>query len=258
MAEDTKISWADSTANLWTGCQKVSPGCDHCYAEALMDGRFGKVKWGPHGVRVRVAQGWNDLRKWERQAAANGGIDPKLGRRRRVFINSLADFFDSHRTVPWRGEAWALFRECPSLDIMLLTKRPQNIKSNLPDDWGRGWDNIWIGTTVENQTEADRRLPILAMVPAAIRWVSFEPLIGPVIVPDDFWSRIHWGIVGGESGEGARSMKDEWALDLMAAGRAHGVAMHFKQQSQADYPKTFKNFDDFPPALKVREHPHAG
>lgn len=230
MAEITGISWADSTANFWAGCQKVSPGCDHCYAETLMDTRFGRVKWGPHGERQRVAQGWRDLRKWQRAADRNGGIDPDLGRRRRVFINSLADFFDTHSTVPWRGEAWALFRECPSLDIMLLTKRPQNIAANLPDDWGQGWPNIWLGTTIENQTEADRRVPVLASVPAAIRFLSAEPLLGAIKIEDRYWREaIHWLIIGGESGDQARPMHPDWVTDLIEQAARAGVPQHFKQ-----------------------------
>lgn len=230
MAEITGISWCDSTANLWAGCQKVSPGCDYCYAEHLMDTRFGRVQWGPHGQRQRIAQGWRDLRKWQRAADRNGGIDPILGRRRRVFINSLADFFDSHRTVPWRGEAWALFRECPSLDIMLLTKRPQNIAVNLPPDWGAGWPNIWLGTTTENQAEADRRVHVLASVPAAVRFLSAEPLLDPIGIDVRYWREaIHWLIVGGESGDQARPMHPIWAADLMEQAFRAGVPVHFKQ-----------------------------
>ena len=177
MAAKTKISWADSTCNLWIGCVEISPACDHCYARELAE-RYGWTNWG--GPRIRCAQGWKDARKFQRAANDNGGVDPELGRRRRVFINSLSDFFDNHKTILWREEAWQLIRECPDVIFILLTKRPENIRKMLPADWGDGWDNVWIGTTIEDQERANHRLPHLLAVPAAVYWVSMEPLLGEV------------------------------------------------------------------------------
>lgn len=233
MAAKTKIEWADSTVNLWEGCQRVSPACDHCYAEArnlryAAKGSTSAPNWGPHAERRRVAQGWKDARRFQRAANDNGGLDPELGRKRRVFVNSLADFFDNHRSVVWREEAWQLIRDCPDVVFMLLTKRPQNIPGMLPPDWGDGWPNVWIGTTVENQTEAERRIPHLVAVPAAIRFLSCEPLLGPVDLTA-WLSRLQWVIVGGESGAGARPMHPEWLLSLRDQCKAARVAFFFKQ-----------------------------
>jgi len=236
MAEQTNIEWADSTANFWAGCTKVSPACDHCYAEGLMDTRMHRAKWGPHGVRAYIKQGWADIRKWQRQAAIFHVIH---GRRRRVFINSLSDFFDNHKSITWRAEAWDLMRECPDVIFMLLTKLPQNIKKMLPADWGDGWENVWIGCTAENQVEYDRRVPVLLTVPARLRFLSMEPLLGTVrfddICIDGFtvnpltghWDndgpekmhgaigpKIGWIIVGGESGKGARGIDVEAARSI--------------------------------------------
>lgn len=283
MAEQTGISWCDSTANLWAGCQKVSPACDNCYAEHLMDTRLHKVAWGPHGDRVRIAQGWTDLRKWQRAADRNGGVDPQLGRRRRVFINSLSDFFDNHRSIPWRGEAWELFRRCPSLEIILLTKRPQNIPDMLPEFWAEIAGRVWLMTTVENQDQAILRINALLdscvfnKQPACFG-ISFEPLLGPLDLSPWLWGppgpcrdcdcecgwqtrkalglpHIGWAVVGGESGGRARHMDIRWPLGLLHQCIAAGVAFHFKQLSQADYPNTFRDFESFYPQLRVREFP---
>jgi protein gp37 len=189
MGEQTAISWADSTANLWIGCQKVSPACDHCYAEDLMStggSRFKRVEWGPHGQRQLCKSGWADIRRWQRRAAANVlGVDPDLGRRRRIFVNSLSDFFDNHESVVWRDDAWALIRDCPNLIFMLVTKRPQLIGRMLPDFWPEIAGRVWLLTTVENQEEADRRVPALLSVtkthdPPAVFGLSCEPLLGEI------------------------------------------------------------------------------
>jgi len=272
MAAITGISWADSTVNLWTGCTKVSRACDHCYAETLMDTRFGRVAWGPHGDRQYVKAGWALARRLQRAAAANRGLDPELGRRRRVFVNSLSDFFDNHRSIVWRGDAWALFRSCPDVDFMLLTKRPQNIAKMLPPDWdAAGWPNVWLGVTVEDQIEAVRRIPYLLAVPGrVIRFLSCEPLLSfvqpwlPAIrdravelgADPDNLPGLDWVIAGGESGNGARSMDLTWPLALLELCRLTGTAFHFKQLSEADTPR-YEDPEAFPEALRVREFPEA-
>lgn len=176
MAENSKIEWCDHTFNPWTGCTKVSPGCDHCYAEGWAK-RSGLVKWGAGQERRRTsADYWRQPVKWNRIAERDGV-------RRRVFCASLADVFDNQVPVEWRSDLWRVVRETPSLDWLLLTKRPQNIAKMLPGPiattlWP--WPNVWLGTTVENQEEADRRIPHLLAVPAAVRFLSCEPLLGPV------------------------------------------------------------------------------
>lgn len=256
MAENSKIEWTDHTFNPWIGCQKVSPGCDHCYAEERMDKRFHRVDWGPHGARVRTsAANWKQPLKWNREAAA-------AGVRKRVFCASLADVFDNHASIDpqWRLDLWELIGRTKNLDWLLLTKRPQNFYKMLPESygmpaWGNGWPNVWIGTTVENQEEANRRVPHLLAVPARLRFLSCEPLLGPVDL--SVWIGVHhhpgndqssphlielvraarraigptldWIICGGESGPGARPMHPDWARSLRDQCAAAGVAYHFKQ-----------------------------
>lgn len=224
MAENSAIEWTTHTFNPWWGCQAVSPGCDHCYAEAL-DKRFGGAHFGP-GAERRRTKSWSGPRKWNRIAA-------ETGTRPRVFCASMSDVFDNAVPVEWRNDLWRLIDETPNLDWLLLTKRPQNIAKMLPGEhiglipWGvGGWPNVWLGTTVENQAEAERRIDVLAAVPTLTRFLSMEPLLGPV-VPD--LTHIHWVIVGGESGPGARPMHPDWARMLRDQCAAAGVPFLFKQ-----------------------------
>ncbi len=146
--ENSKIEWTDHTFNPWIGCQHVSPGCDHCYAEAMMDHRYGKVEWGPRGERKRTSEAyWKNPVKWNANARA---FKREHGHRPRVFCASLADVFDNQVSPEWRRDLFALIRECPRLDWLILTKRPQNITKMLPSDWGRGYQNGWLGVTAEN------------------------------------------------------------------------------------------------------------
>src|ERR1700742_1244127 len=151
MGEITGIEWTDHTFNPWIGCQKVSPGCDNCYAEAMMDKRYGKVQWGPHGERKRTseANGRKPL-QWNKAAKA-------AGKRPRVFCASLADVFDNQVDQSWRIDLFALIRECKKLDWLVLTKRPENMEKMLPSDWREGYSNVWLGTTAEDQVRFDIR-----------------------------------------------------------------------------------------------------
>jgi protein gp37 len=225
MAENSKIEWTDHTFNPWIGCQKVSPGCDHCYAEALMDKRYGKVQWGPHGERKRTSEAnWKLPLRWARHARANPG------RRPRVFCASLADVFDNQVNTSWRADLFALIEATPELDWLLLTKRPENVAKMLPDDWDKGYPNVWLGTTTEDQANFRRRWDIIKRVPAAIHFISYEPAIGPVkiepdaIVPD-------WLICGGESGAGARMMDVSWARSIRDECANVGTAFFMKQMT---------------------------
>lgn len=252
MAENSKIEWTDHTFNPWIGCQKVSPGCDHCYAEGWSK-RSGHVEWGPHGARRRTsAANWRKPLAWDKAAR-------EAGRRARVFCASLADVFDNHASIlpEWRADLWRLIAATPHLDWLMLTKRPQNIGKMLPHAWNGGWPNVWLGTTVENQTEAHRRIPHLLSVPAAVRFLSVEPMLGPVDLTEWFWGReepcpgcskdidcdcghlprhmlgeeddLSWVICGGESGPGARPMNWDWARSLRDQCQAAGVPFFFKQ-----------------------------
>ena len=229
MAENTLIEWADHTQNFWIGCQKVSPGCDGCYAEADFDLRKHWVKWGPHGKRRRTAEStWKLPFRWQRKAAE---FVHTHGGRQRIFCSSLCDVFDNHRTVlpEWRAAAWETIRSTPDLDWMLLTKRPENIAKMLPPDWGNGWHNVWLGATMENQQWFDRRWPILAAIPAVVHFVSVEPMLGPVSIAAARPSCI---ICGGETSQGehkARPMSLAWARALRDECVAAGVPYFFKQ-----------------------------
>jgi protein gp37 len=223
MAENSGIEWTHHTFNPWIGCTKVSAACDHCYAEAW-DKRGlqgGALRWGPHAARTRTKT-WGNPRKWQKQAKA-------AGVRYRVFCASLADVFDNHKTIlpEWRADLWSLIRECPDLDFLMLTKRPQNIKKMLPDDWGGGYANVWLGATVESQKEADR-LSHLIDVPAVVHFLSMEPLLGGV----DLSAHIHgieWVITGGENGKDYRPVDPDWFRLLRDQCAAADVPFLFKQ-----------------------------
>ena len=261
MAENTKIEWTDHTFNPWIGCTKVGPGCDHCYAENLMDKRMGVAVWGPGNERVRTKPAnWKMPLRWNAQADA---FMAQHGRRQRVFCASLADVFDNAVDPQWRADLFGLIQQTPNLDWLLLTKRIGNVRGLLAE-LAHGSDpalslldmmplpNVWIGATIVNQDEADRDIPKLLAVPAAKRFLSMEPLLGPVDLhlkreqpctmcvswncelhgrPDDApcLRRPDWVIVGGESGPRARPMHPDWARSLRDQCEAAGVPFLFKQ-----------------------------
>jgi protein gp37 len=224
MAKDTSIEWTDHTFNPWWGCTKVSPGCDHCYAEQWAK-RVGESVWGHHEPRRFFTDAhWRQPRSWNAEAAASGI-------RRRVFCASMADVFEDRRDLDaTRARLWQLIADTPHLDWQLLTKRPQAIRRLAP--WGDRWPaNVWLGTTVEDQTRAQLRVPTLLEIPARVRFLSCEPLLGPVDL-SSFVSapnQIHWIIAGGESGPGARPMGPSWARQLRDFCRSQRIAFHFKQ-----------------------------
>jgi protein gp37 len=237
MAENTKIEWCDHTFNPWTGCTKVSPGCDHCYAEGWAK-RSGAVKWGAGEPRRRTTEGnWKLPHKWNRQAKADG-------RRYRVFCASLADVFDNAVDPQWRADLFWLIEQTPHLDWLLLTKRIGNAHGMMRDayaaidptaDFPLPRPNVWIGATIVNQEEADRDIDKLDATPAAVRFLSMEPLLGPVDIGfTRLWggmgrNGIDWVIVGGESGYGARPMNRAWAQSLRDQCARAGVPFLFKQ-----------------------------
>jgi protein gp37 len=146
--------------------------------------------------------------------------------RYRVFCASMADVFEEEAPAGQRERLWRLIRETPCLDWQILTKRPQRIKGNLPDDWADGYENVWLGTSVEDERVIDRVVP-LTHVPARIHFLSLEPLIGPI--PKLPLTHIDWVIVGGESGPGARPIAQQWVIDIRKQCRSARVPFFFKQ-----------------------------
>lgn len=250
MSEQTGISWTDHTFNPWSGCAKVSAGCTHCYAADLPPAMRRFAEWGANGTRIPASESyWREPMKWARKAAA-------AGERRRVFCASVADVFEDRDDLDEQRERlWKLIHATPDLDWLLLTKRPEKMAA-----WAERHDwpvNAWAGVSVENQSAAADRIPHLLRVPARVRFLSCEPLLGPVDLqcvpfrggalnsrdggalyigedggPEYAWSRrnmLHWVIVGGESGRHARPMHPDWARGLRDQCQRAGVAFHFKQ-----------------------------
>ncbi|GFN25446.1 hypothetical protein ADE_11440 [Achromobacter denitrificans] len=236
MAENSKIEWTDHTFNPWEGCQKVGPGCDHCYAETR-NARYGggvPVNWGPAAPRRRTsAANWRKPLAWNRDA---GVFYAQHRRRQRVFCASLADVFDNAVDPAWRRDLFDLIELTPNLDWLLLTKRIGNVARMLPThDWAAR-PNVWLGATVCNQEEANRDIPKLLAVPARRRFLSMEPLLGPVdlgrasrLAAFHANEVLDWVICGGESGIGARPMHPDWVRSLRDQCVAAGVPFLFKQ-----------------------------
>ncbi len=236
--KDSKIEWTHHTFNPWIGCTKVSPGCAHCYAEALMDTRYGRARWGKGKPRVRTSDAyWRQPTTWNNHASSNWQRD-------RVFCASLADVFDNEAPIDWLDDLFLLIAKTPYLDWLLLTKRPENIMPRLKQisanrygrsptwdlwrDWEEtyGFPNVWLGVSAEDQQRYDERVGELMTISARIRFVSAEPLLGPIRMGPP---SPHWLIVGGESGKGARDMEADWVRDLRDESKMHNVAFFFKQ-----------------------------
>ncbi len=267
---DTKIEWADAVWNPVTGCSKVSPGCAHCYAEALSH-RFGTT-----------AKPWIDEHAAENVVLHPERLGTPLGWRklRRVFVNSMSDLF--HELVPdqFIADVFSVMAASPQHTFQILTKRPARMCSLLDGSFGvvvaesasalimrddrapllrepprMLWPlpNVWLGTSVENQHWAGVRIPLLARIPAAVRFLSCEPLLGPVDLTG-LLAGIDWVIIGGESGPKHRPMEIAWARTIVAQCRATGVPVFVKQLGGA-WPGTA--LAELPEDLRVREWPRS-
>lgn len=263
MGQNSGISWTDHTFNPWWGCEKVSAGCKNCYAETFASGRMGLPIWGAQAERRFFGDAhWGEPLKWNRLAE-------KAGVRARVFCASMADVFEDYAGPQAQQIRDARFRlltliaQTPHLDWLLLTKRPENVANLWPVHLPgiQFYGNIWIGCTVENQEAAARRLPHLLSIPAKVRFVSYEPALGPIdftalrtdetcgeckeVILHDAMSfgdvrcgcgaestilhRLDWIIVGGESGNGARPFNPAWALSTVEQCQGQGVPVFVKQ-----------------------------
>jgi protein gp37 len=186
VGEETKIAWADDTWNPWRGCTRINPGCKNCYMFTE------QRRYGLDPAVVTRSKTWGEPARWNRKAEAASVI-------RRVFTCSWSDFFHENAD-PWRDEAWEIIRSTPYLMYMILTKRSENIRDHLPSYWGDGYPNVWLGVSVEDRRHGLPRIDVLRTIPAAVRFLSIEPLLedlGPIDL-----TGIDWVIVGGESGPG--------------------------------------------------------
>jgi protein gp37 len=277
LAENSKIEWTHHTFNPWIGCTKVSPGCKHCYAEAqvrrmpaMVHGKpaAGLAVWGDDAPRRVTSDAyWRQPLRWNREAQ-------EAGERRRVFCASMADVFEVGDDLDaYRGHLWALIEKTPHLDWLLLTKRPHNVMHMVPASWisdpplemlrtDRWPRNAWIGATMEDQKRADERAEYLLRIPAAVRFVSYEPALEAVDFRPWFLPRpcrhalasaetghafmcscprrpgIDWLIVGGESGPGARPFNLAWARSARKQCLDAGTAFFFKQAGARPYART--------------------
>ena len=260
MSDTTKIEWTDYTWSPWEGCTKVSPGCAHCYAETR-NHRFGNDNWG-RGKPRRLVVDWRKPVRWNAESAGRMEIGNQVINR--TVFPSLCDPFDDEVPIEWFARFLKLIHDTPCLNWLLLTKRPENFRKRLgmvkaTDDefgaWLLGWflaanrqynapdrfvavpDNVWIGASVEDQIRADERIPELLKIPAARRFLSVEPLLGPVTLSLDnrngpdlgHMAFIDWVIIGGESGVHSRQCKIEWIQDIVSQCRAAGVPPFVKQ-----------------------------
>jgi protein gp37 len=262
MGAESKIEWCDHTFNAWWGCVRVSPGCEHCYAESFAK-RTGHKVWGVEAPRRFFGdKHWEEPRKWDLE-------QEETLVRRRVFCGSMMDIFERPRDAELcakldheRLRLWKLIDETPGIDWLLLTKRPENAQACVPTDWWRDGfpETVWMGTTAEDQRRADERIHRLLKIPARARFLSCEPLLGPLDIrpylhrgkhqvcprcmfatnqpldacPNDGAGlgpdiAIDWVIAGGESGPGARPMQLDWLRAVVDQCREMGTACFVKQ-----------------------------
>lgn len=261
MGEKTGITWCDATFNPWIGCTKVSQGCKYCYAETQnIRYNWNPAGWGSGSERKRTSPAnWKKPFQWARQAIADNVI-------RRVFCASLADVFDEEVPPDWRTDLWELIRDCAyleeteihnsGLEWLLLTKRPENIRRMLPDEWLHHppyW--IRLGVTAEDQENADKRIPELLVSWHGKNFISYEPAIGPIGIcfADPFPGDIDWVICGGESGAGCRPMNLNWARYMRDQCQNANIPFFMKQLG--GHPNKRHDPAEWPEDLRVQEFP---
>jgi len=231
----SRIEWTHTTWNPVTGCDAVSPGCDHCYAERMAKRlqAMGVAKYR-NGFKVTLHP--------DVLAAPESWKRPRI-----VFVNSMSDLFHKDIPLEYVQRVFGVMERCPRHIFQVLTKRSKQlvrIADRLP--WP---DNVWMGVTVEN-AHYRFRINDLRKVPARVRWLSLEPLLGPL--GDLALTGINWAVVGGESGPGARPIREEWILDILRQCRARKTAFFFKQwggvnKKQAGRLLRGKRYEEMPP-----------
>lgn len=245
MGDNSKIQWTDRTWNPVRGCSLVSAGCANCYAMKQAHRFSGRGKpyedlteLGPHGPRwngniMLVPEALEEPLRWKTPA--------------RVFVNSMSDLFHEDVPIKFISRVWLTMQLAPQHTFQILTKRPERMLAYMREFGhyeGKPLPNVWLGVSAENQETADERIPLLLQTPAAVRFVSAEPLLGPVSFRWAHWEpfnrdrvinhldglrRLDWVIAGGESGPGARPMHPEWARSIRDQCQAADVPFFFKQ-----------------------------
>ena len=243
MGQNSGIVWTDSTFNPWMGCTKVSTECVNCYAEKNMACSYKHVKWGDDAARRAVAEsGWKKPAAWERKAA-------RTGQDWRVFCGSLCDVLDSHAPEAQRDRLFETIKQTPHLSWLLLTKRESNFHL-LPEPLP---ENVGIGVTAGNQEYLEKRVSALRNVNARVRFVSYEPALGPLNLDVIEPGAINWLICGCESGSKRRPMEMQWARDVRDQCQALGIAF-FMKQMEIDGEVT-DEVECFPEDLRIRQYP---
>jgi protein gp37 len=245
MGKKSGIAWTDASWSPWQGCSKVSDGCKFCYMYRDKK-RYGQ---DPTDIHRSANRTFLSPLRWK---------DPMT-----IFVCAWSDFFIKEADE-WRDEAWDIIRRCPHHTFLLLTKREERIKQCLPDDWGEGYANCWLGVTGENQKMLDQRMAVLREIPAVVKFLSAEPLIGPLDV-EKYIEDLDWLIVAGESGPEARPFHLAWAFDIQKQIEGTDVAFFMKQvganavgDSDQPFPTKHRSGEDpeeWPPSLRVREFP---
>ena len=263
----TKIEWTDKTWNPIIGCSKVSPACDHCYAErmACRLATMGSRIDAPYFEVVDLVDN-----KWTGKTAfVESALGKPLHWRKpcRVFVGSMTDLFHEDTPDAWLGHVFTVMARTPHITYQILTKRPERMRDymsivGVAENTGHSiklkpWPNIWLGVTVENQEQADKRIPILLDTPAAVRFVSIEPMLGPIDLTcvkgrtvgtfdaladhaDGDGPALDWVICGGETGPRARMLRPDWAVDLLMQCNAAGVPFFFKKWGSYKGPEDWR------------------
>jgi len=239
MSDNSKIEWTDATWNPVTGCNKVSPGCKHCYALTFAE------RW--RGIPGHHFEQGFDLKLWpERLELPMAWRTP-----RRIFVNSMSDLFHERVPLDFIRRVFATMRACPQHQFQVLTKRAEQLVEVCGSlVWPK---NVWMGVSIENEKYAFRS-DLLRKVPAKVRFLSVEPLIGSI--PKLPLRGIHWVIVGGESGPGARPMEPEWVTSIHAQCVRARVPFFFKQwggvrKHQTGRELHGRTFDEMPRAVEA-------